>query len=1313
MQVKKYWDPNVQYDPYAHHFSKVTDVLHQDRELNANNYLKALKSGAVHLTAKLVSNPTKTLVFNIQITANTKTPESIALSADTLYLAMAGVTEQLTVKATPSSASAAVTWSIADNKIASVTVDGIVSGLQKGTTLLLVVSKEKATIRDSAWVVVSDPVPVESVHFLKDSTTLFIGGAVETLVATVLPIKANQTVVYTVLDPTKVNLLDGAIKGLVEGVTWVVAKSVENASKADSLKVAIMAIQHADAVNLTPRSLKLFIGGLSGTLTATVLPSTVTQKIQWRSSNAAIAKVDATGKVTPMTAGTAMIYAQSQADSSKRDSADILVKRDSPQVSIGPDTVISIGQTLNFLPVVAPQEYGVVTQFKWDLDGNLAWDDSSTVVKSVSYKFDLEKEYLVRFYVRDTEGNETIVSRKVKATKVPTVNFLTPQVSGTYLTRASTVDISGSTNSPSGAGAISKVTYTVAGVAGTLATNLATNGSGTWSIKGIPLVNNSTIDIKVIATDSFGISGQAMLSVQMDSTAPGKPIILGTSPTATLPKWTWTSGGGGTGDYRFKLGDANFAANAPEVKSLEYPLTSAISKTLYTLYVEERDAAGNWSLPASLTIFYDLSKPVVSIALPQASGTYLTKAGTVDLTGGSSSPQGVGAIKALVYTVDGVAGALATNLTGDGSWSIKSLPLVANQTVVIKVTATDNIGNQGEATLSVTMDNIAPAAPVYATFPPAIVNSADTRTSLQWTWNRSVPAADSFIVRLNGVEVSRQMGTSYTVSDIPDKNYALEIVEFDFAGNFGGPVSAAIVTVDRSPPSTPVVSISESPTRNSKATWSWSSGGSGQYEYRLSNSAPTGIGTAYTGAAYTPVTGLADGSWQFQLREKDAAGNWSPWSPSSVVIIKVAAPTGPSISRNASPTNAPKWTWTPGVGGNGTYRYRWSGNSSYVGEGALTEYAPTLTDGAYSLCVSERDVVGYGAEACLSITVDKTPPTIANYNVADGFITSISPITISYMKDGVAGSFPCNLTDNVATNCSQTVLDAAGNSATVTRNIWYRSNVIFVKAGASGKGGTSWDDAYGDIPSAIASFGSRPGRIEVWVSEGTYTGFGLSRSTTSIYGGFSATGYPNAVSGRDLSGKVSRIRPDSVGLMIQITYDYPTICRNAIVDGFHINNETGQAIQISHSENATISNFWIESNRNTSGGAGLISITNGDAIFDKVYVRDNYSAGYTAIYIYSGGQVSISNSEIINNETGTTFGSGSIASEYGGPVKIRASKLYRNRGGSGIGAYQGHNYNGGVWDIDQCTVQGMRAGFYPEVDPTSAFILWGPLNVAY
>src|SRR4051812_10398778 len=77
------------------------------------------------------------------------------------------------------------------------------------------------------------------------------------------------------------------------------------------------------------------------------------------------------------------------------------------------------------------------------------------------------------------------------------------------------------------------------------------------------------------------------------------------------------------------------------------------------------------------------------------------------------------------------------------------------------------------------------------------------------------------------------------------------------------------------------------------------------------------------------------------------------------------------------------------------------------------------------------------------------------------------------------------------------------------------------------------------------------------------------------------------------------------------------------------------------------------------GGAGVVAIsTGGDAIFDKVYLRDNYSESYTTLYLTSGGRVSISNSEIVNNSIGMSWGSSGVLSEYGGAVKIRGTKLY-------------------------------------------------------
>ncbi len=849
---------------------------------------------------------------------------------------------------------------------------------------------------------VSAPVAVESVHFIADSTSLFIGGATENLAVIVLPSMANQNVVYTLGDTAKVNLVNGAIKGMVEGTTTVVVSSVENPLKADTLKVTVRALQHVTGVSIAPHSLKLFIGGVTGSLSGSVLPATSTQKVQWQSMDTTIAKVDASGKVTAITAGATRIFARSQADSAKKDSVDITVKRDSPQVTVGHDTVVTVGTNLTFTPVVAPQEYGVVTQFKWDLDGNLVWDDSSTIVKSVSYKFDVEKEYVVRFYVRDTEGNETIVSQKVKATKGPTVNFITPISTGTYLTRSSTIDITGGSTTPQGPGAIKKVTYMLGTTVGTLSTNLATNGTGTWSIRGMPLVNNGTVDIKVIATDSFGISGQSMLSILMDSTAPSMPILLGTSPTASLPKWTWTAGGGGTGDFRFKLGDANFSGTEPTVKVLEYALASAITKTIYTLYVEERDVAGNWSLPASLSILYDLSKPTVSITKPQSSGTYLTRLGTVDLAGGTTSPQGTGNIKTLVYTIDGVAGTLATNLLSDGTWSIKAIPLVNNTTVAIRVTATDNLGNQGEATVSVSMDATAPASPVLVT-PPVIVNSSDARTSLQWTWSRTGAASDSFIVKMNGVEISRQIGMSHTITTVVDGNYPLEVAEMDLAGNVSGYTVGATVLVDRTAPSVPKV-LGTTPTAVlPKWTWTTGGGGSGDFRYKLGDATFAGTEPIVRVLEYTLSSAVSKVLYSLYVEERDAAGNWSLPSYLSISydltkpIVTIIKPqsSGTYLTQAGTVDVSGTSSTSPGSGPIKTITYTVNGvagalATNLLGDGSWSIKAVPLTNNqTVNINVIATDNLGNQGEAAVSVSMDATAPNAPSITAAPPTIVNI------------------------------------------------------------------------------------------------------------------------------------------------------------------------------------------------------------------------------------------------------------------------------------------------------------------------------------
>ena len=120
-----------------------------------------------------------------------------------------------------------------------------------------------------------------------------------------------------------------------------------------------------------------------------------------------------------------------------------------------------------------------------------------------------------------------------------------------------------------------------------------------------PVSVSSTQTIKAIAIKSgFTDSGVLSGTFTVDTTAPTAPSVSGTTPTSsTTPTWTWTSGGGdGNANYRYKLDSSDFSSGATTTTSTTYTSGSVLSAAAHTLYVQERDDAGNWSTSGSFAI---------------------------------------------------------------------------------------------------------------------------------------------------------------------------------------------------------------------------------------------------------------------------------------------------------------------------------------------------------------------------------------------------------------------------------------------------------------------------------------------------------------------------------------------------------------------------------------------------------------------------------------------------------------------------------------------------------------------------------------
>jgi len=770
---------------------------------------------------------------------------------------------------------------------------------------------------------------------------------------------------------------------------------------------------------------------------------------------------------------------------------------DAPQVSVGQDTVVSLGQTLSFLPVVAPQEFGVVVQFKVDFDGNLTWDDSSATLKTVSYKFDVEKEYSVRFYVRDTEGNQTIVIKKVRAVKGPVVAIVSPA------------------NNSYSRIAVIAVKWTV-------------NDVEQDSLKSATLKDGANTITRTVK-DAAGTPFSSSITVTLDSLAPNKPVVVGSSPTSANPKWTWTSGGqGGSGDYRFHLGAEPTAADT-ETRLLEYSNTTPTSGQTYTLYVQERDASVNWSQSSSLPIKYDLTKPTVAILQPQASGTFISNVDgtTIIVVSGTATPNPPNTISSVTYSLDGGA-QLATVAGANGAWSF-NVTLPTEKTYSIKVTGTDNLGNAAEALLSILRDHTGPPAPKIETNPPSPVNS----TTGTWTWSQvaeTIPPGSGsnghFRYSLNG-------GTTWTETDLlavtitalKEGPQTFSLQQQDKAGNWSVSATNGVTIDTKAPDAVTFVGSDGSYTDTQTPTWTWTpsaiNGGIAAYVLKVD----AGAEFDFAGTSYTSTAMLSDNATHtLTVKQKDqvpgvvgAAKSFSfniKANPAAAPFVKSAANVAPN-----GLTNNPKFSWASGGGGNGIFRYRVNGESEYhsISTPPNEFSVPSGPDEFYTLRISEQDVLNrWGPEGIFTIDLDRTAPDVAITSPDDGFITNQGTVSINYTVDGGASkSVACNLNDNQETTCSlPPISDAAGNTGiTPTRKVWMRSNVVFVKAGTNGNG-TSWDDP-SNFSATLEKY--KNDNKEIWVAAGSHSSTAnfVIGGRNKVYGGFAATGYPNARSQRN------------------------------------------------------------------------------------------------------------------------------------------------------------------------------------------------------
>ena len=250
-------------------------------------------------------------------------------------------------------------------------------------TMLLVAAVLLST---SFWSCSKDDIPeptppvvsVTGVTLNKATITLLVGDS-ETLTATVAPKDAaNKKVAWKSSDAAIATVdANGKVTGVKAGEATITV-TTEDGGKTATCKVTVSDKEiNVTGVQLNKTETSLLVGG-SETLVATILPENATNKnVTWKSSDAAIATVDASGKVTGVKAGEATITVTTE-DGGKTATCKVTVSDKEIDV-----TGVTLNKTVLSLETGASETLTATVTPEDATNKNVTWKSSDESVATV------------------------------------------------------------------------------------------------------------------------------------------------------------------------------------------------------------------------------------------------------------------------------------------------------------------------------------------------------------------------------------------------------------------------------------------------------------------------------------------------------------------------------------------------------------------------------------------------------------------------------------------------------------------------------------------------------------------------------------------------------------------------------------------------------------------------------------------------------------------------------------------------------------------------------------------------------------------
>ena len=324
-------------------------------KVDATGKVTGVAEGTATITAKTVEGG-KTATCKVTVGPKEVPVEGVEF-AEAEVTVIEGESAVVSVTFTPAGATNKnVTYESSDEEVATVDAEGNVTGVKPGQATITVTTEDGGKTAECVVTVEKAPVKVTGVELNYKERTINIGNA-GTLIATVLPKDAtNKNVTWTVSDESVLKVQDGVVTPKKEGTATVTVTTEDGGFTATCEVTATAKVVAVSGVKLDKTSQTIYVGD-GFQLKATISPTNASNpEVTWTSSKESVAKVDKTGKVTGVAAGTATITAKTANGKTATCAVTVSKKLVSLITLNVTSKTIDIGDTFKITPTITPSD---------------------------------------------------------------------------------------------------------------------------------------------------------------------------------------------------------------------------------------------------------------------------------------------------------------------------------------------------------------------------------------------------------------------------------------------------------------------------------------------------------------------------------------------------------------------------------------------------------------------------------------------------------------------------------------------------------------------------------------------------------------------------------------------------------------------------------------------------------------------------------------------------------------------------------------------------------------------------------------------